>query len=245
MNLITLKIGQGQVDQSGESVRLTLPPVSATSYQDAQISTYRTRSDFSNQPPLRLTLRARFEGNIQGTAGFGFWNHPFSPNEHNLRLPKALWFFYGSPPNNMALAKGVPGHGWKVATFDATGWPFLALLPLAPLGFLFMRFRPLYERLWPVAQHTLRVSECELNEAMMQTWHIYTLDWREDSVTFSVDGKIVHQTHHSPRGPLGFIAWVDNQYAIVTPQGKFSFGFVPVPEEQSLLLETIRITRPM
>ena len=241
MDFNTLEIGQGQVEQTGKSVHLKLPPVAGEAYHDAQISTYQTRRDFRHQPPLRLSLRARFAGKIKGTAGFGFWNHPFAPNERSVRLPKVVWFFYGSPPNNMALAKGVPGHGWKAATFDATGWPFLALLPFAPIGFLLMRLRPLYERLWPVGQRAIGVSECALDEDMMQEWHDYALDWHEDGVTFRIDGDVVHQTHHAPHGRLGFVAWVDNQYAIVTPQGKFGFGFVTVPEEQSLLLEDIQI----
>jgi hypothetical protein len=40
---------------------------------------------------------------------------------------------------------------------------------------------------------------------------------------------------------MGFIAWIDNQYAVVTPQGKFGWGVVPLPEAQSLLLEHVKI----
>jgi hypothetical protein len=40
---------------------------------------------------------------------------------------------------------------------------------------------------------------------------------------------------------LGFVAWVDNQYAIVTPQGRFGSGLVEVPETQLLIMERISI----
>ena len=58
---------------------------------------------------------------------------------------------------------------------------------------------------------------------------------------FAVDGVTVLQTPFSPRGALGFVTWLDNQYAIVTPQGKLGFGIVPVAQEQTLLLEQVTI----
>src|SRR5436853_7051057 len=50
---------------------------------------------------------------LRGTAGFGFWNYPFSVRGDVLMLPEATWFFYASPPSNMALVPHVPGWGWK------------------------------------------------------------------------------------------------------------------------------------
>ena len=52
-------------------------------------------------------------GILRGTAGFGFWNYPFSMRGDILMLPEAIWFFYASPPSNMALVPGIPGWGWK------------------------------------------------------------------------------------------------------------------------------------
>jgi hypothetical protein len=181
------------------------------------------------------------EVNIRGTAGFGFWNHPFAPNERGFRLPRAVWFFFASPPNDIRLARDMPGAGWKAMTMDATRLLFLALLPTAPVGFLLMRVPALYRRLWPVGQRALGVSEQVLDAQLLAERHAYTLDWREDGVTFAVDGQTIHQTDCSPRGPLGFVAWVDNQYAIVTPQGRFGYGVVPLVQDQTLILETIDI----
>ena len=94
-------------------------------YVNAQISDY---PPFRWRPPLRLTVTAQASSAaLRGTAGFGFWNHPFSPVGWSLRLPQAIWFFFGSPPNNMALAQGVPGYGWKAATISANRWPFALL----------------------------------------------------------------------------------------------------------------------
>jgi len=37
---------------------------------------------------------------------------------------------------------------------------------------------------------------------------------------------------------------MDNQYAVVTPQGQFGFGVSAVGPAQSLVLESIRLTSP-
>lgn len=238
------QIGAGKVIQTSGLLRLQLPSSTAEKYHDAQITDYAGKTDFVWKPPLRLTVRARFESphhRLRGTAGFGFWNHPFVPGERGFRLPKAAWFFFGSPPNNIALAKDVPGSGWKAATIDATHPPFLALLPTAPIGFLLMRIPALYQRLWPIGQRAINVSEALLDSALLWDMHTYTLDWHHNNLTFAVDGLSIHQTTSTPRGPLGFIAWIDNQYAVVTPRGQFGFGLLTVETEQSLLLEHITI----
>ena len=243
------QIGRGVVQTLPGALWLTVKPASETMYSDAQISDYGNYTDdfyapFRWRPPLQMTVRARAKmsaGSIQGTAGFGFWNQPFMPGQRRFRIPQAVWFFYSSPPSNMQLARGVPGPGWKAATFNARRWPFFALLPTAPLGFLLLRFPTVYERLWPLAQQALGVSEGLLEGDLLTRTHTYTLDWAVDSVRFAVDGERVHETDLSPGGPLGFIAWVDNQYAVVTPQGQFGFGLVPVAQEQSLVLEQVTI----
>lgn len=238
------QIGAGQVWNTPGALGMTVQPTVSGSYSNAQISDYRGRSDFRCRPPVQLTVRARMASSadgIQGTAGFGFWNHPFVPGERGFRLPRAVWFFFSSPPSAMELAQGVPGHGWKAATFDATRWPFLALLPAAPLGFLLMRIPALYKRLWPLGQRAVGVSEYLLDSSLLAEMHTYTLDWQHEYVDFSVDGCLIHRAGVRISGPLGFIAWIDNQYAVVTPQGRFGFGLLPVAQPQALILEEVRL----
>jgi len=43
-----------------------------------------------------------------------FWNDPFTLTGGINALREAVWFFYASPPSNMALVPGVPA-GWKAA----------------------------------------------------------------------------------------------------------------------------------
>lgn len=238
--------GDARLEHEPGVLRCVLESASARQYSDAQITDYKglPRRAYPWQPPLRLTVRAwasHATDALRGTAGFGFWNQPFVPVLRDVpRLPRAVWFFFGSPPNNMALAKGVPGWGWKAAVLDASRLPFLLLAPFAPLGFLLMRIPALYRWLWPVGQWAVGASEAPLPVDLAEP-HTYMLEWRRDIVRFTVDGAPVHTTPYAPRGPLGFIAWMDNQYAVVTPQGRFRFGYVAAPGMQWLALDTIHI----
>ena len=235
------EIGSGVVRLLDDVLHLTNAPTADNAYSDAQISDYEG-PNFTWRPPLKMTVTARaLTANIRGTAGFGFWNQPFMPGQFRLRLPQATWFFFGSPPNNMQLAQGVPGYGWKAATLNAQRWQFLALAPTAPLGILLMRIPALYDRLWSIGQRAIGVSEALLSPDLLMDWHTYTLDWQTNGISFVVDGSIVHESPFSPGGPLGFVAWIDNQYAIVTPQGQFRFGLLPLVAQQTLQLKSVRI----
>ncbi len=140
----------------------------------------------------------------------------------------------------MAFARGVPGYGWKAATFDAGRLPFLLLAPTAPLGFLLMRIPTLYRLLWPVGQWAIGVSEKSLDVNLTEP-HTYRLDWLSGSASFYVDDQLVHRAPFAPRGPLGFVTWLDNRYAIITPHGKLSMGLVPMPDRQWLALDSLVI----
>ncbi|MBN1963438.1 MAG: hypothetical protein JW910_02255 [Anaerolineae bacterium] len=239
-------VGTGRLDQAEGVLRCVVESASDQQYSDAQITDYQglPRRAFPWQPPLRMSVRAwasHSSAQLKGTAGFGFWNEPFVPTGKGLpRLPRAVWFFFASPPNNMALAKDVPGWGWKAATFDATRLPALLLAPAAPVGFLLMRVPWLYRALWPVGQRAIGVSEAPLPVDLADP-HDYDLEWHKDSAVFWVDGREVYRANTSPQGPLGFIAWMDNQYAIVTPQGRFRFGRLSTTESQWLALDRVDI----
>jgi len=239
------EVGNGVVKPHPGALWLTAGR-SAGLYSNAQIADYEySRFNFVWKPPLRMMVTAWAScpaDSLRGTAGFGFWNHPFSPDSKRLpRLPQAIWFFFAAPPSNMALAQGVPGYGWKAATLDATRPAALALTPLVIPTLLLMRVPALYARLWHRIQRTLKIDEHLLDPALLAERHTYTLDWRTDGAVFAVDGAVVLETPHSPIGPTGFVAWIDNQYAVVTPQGKFRFGIVPLEHDQSLVLESVVI----
>lgn len=237
------RIGGGQALIAEDGLRLLTPAARRDRYADAQIMDYagRPRRDFPWTPPLRLSVRARFSGPIRGTAGFGFWNHPLGPRGMWPALPAAIWFFYASPPSDLPLALGVPGHGWKAAGIDATTPGALAWAPLAPAALLLNRAPTLYRRIWPAAQRALAIAEAALPAPGLE-WRAYTLEWCADHARFAVDGVAVLETDRTPRGPLGFVAWVDNQWAIATPWGRFGWGLLDAPP-QWLDLAYVRIER--
>jgi hypothetical protein len=238
--------------QSQDSIlRFSLPDASSAHYSNAQIDDYqgRSRRDFAWRPPLRLAVRARFShlpsgmeriseaGHaLQGTAGFGFWNDPFLMTEPRLpALPRAAWFFHASPPSNMKLAVDVPGYGWKAATIDVQRRTALWLAPLALPAVLLMNLQSLYRALWPPIQRRLNVAEALLNLDGRQ-WHTYELVWGTERARFRVtrEGEPPRQVLEAPapRGPLGFVMWMDNQYLVATPWGRLRWGVLDVPEQQ-------------
>jgi hypothetical protein len=157
-----------------------------------------------------------------------------------LALPRAVWFFYGSPPSDMKLDIHTPGHGWKAATIDALRPVALLLAPIAPLAVLLMNLRPLYRALWPSFQRALNMREAVVDTDMTE-WHTYVLEWAAGRTSFRVDGEPVLENAPSPRGPLGFVMWLDNQYMVATPWGRFRWGLLDVPGRQWMEVDSLTI----
>ena len=55
-------------------------------------------------------------------------------------------------------------------------------------------------------------------------WHTFDLIWKETGVQYMVDDQLVKQTRITPRGPLGLVIWLDNQYAAWQPDGRLKYG---------------------
>ena len=241
------ELAAGRLEPAAGSLRFALAGATAGRYSNAQIDDYSNktgRRHFPWRPPLRLTVRARFShpaGQLQGTAGFGFWNDPFLMTGIRLpALPQAVWYFYASPPANLKLDLRVPGHGWKAAAIDAARPAAWLLAPLAPPAVLLMQARPLYRALWPRFQRALHIREALLPISMTD-WHTYTIDWGLHRSHFSVDGRRVGPVFPSPRGPLGLVLWLDNQTMVVTPQGRFRWGLLPVQDRQWLEVQRLSV----
>ncbi len=248
-------LGNGSLSVAHSALRLSLPATPQDQYADAQIDDYGklARKDFPWRPPVRMEVRARSslpaateaeksEGILRGTAGFGFWNFPFSVRGDILMLPEAIWFFYASPPSNMALVPKMPGWGWKAQVVHSMRpGALLATVPLAvstAYGLLSQDTRP--------AAHWLqRVSGAQeaLLSVPLPEWHSYVLEWRRQEAQFWVDGQRVLRVAHPPVRPLGFVAWLDNQYAIVTPEGALRFGATATQEEW-FEIDFIEIEKP-
>ncbi len=239
-------VGSGALEHGGSTLRFVNTNTSSRRYTNAQIDDYQglPRGRFWWRPPLTLTVRARFShpaGELSGTAGFGFWNDPFMMSGARLpALPRAIWFFYASPPSDMKLDLHTPGRGWKAATLDAIRLPFFLLLPTAPGAVLLMNIRPLYRALWPIGQRAIGVKETVV-AARMTAWRTYLIEWGIETARFSVDGEMVLSCATPPRGPLGFVMWLDNQYAVVTPWGRVGYGLLEAPGRQWMEVDTLAI----
>jgi len=244
-------MGSGRLETPGSSLRFITGGASSGSYTNAQIDDYQglPRSRFAWTPPLKLTVRARFShaaGQLRGTAGFGFWNDPLLMTQRRLpALPRAVWFFYASAPSNMKLDMDTPGHGWKAASIDAQRSSALLWAPLAPLLVPLMNLEPVYRAFWPRIQRALLIREATI-PVDMKRWHTYVLDWGSEFAQFSLGGQDAASSNiilksPSPCGPLGFVAWQDNQYLQLTPWGRVRWGLLDVPKTQWMELEHLQI----
>lgn len=237
-----LEVGGGRVEGEPPS-RLILPPV-ADGYGNAQFDDVldHTAGTFTRKPAIRMRLQARFShraSELFGTAGFGFWNAPFGPATHRLSLPQATWFFFASPPSDLPLADEVPGRGWFASTIDAGRRTALPLVPLAPAVVVLNQFAAARRRFWPRVRQRLGISFAPLSLDLRE-WHHYELDWTTSGCSFRVDGRVAHTTTHSPRGPLSFVCWIDNQSLVLTSRGRFSWKTLPTAETQWLEIEALQ-----
>lgn len=249
----------GSLDTGPTGLRFALPNgARAGVYSDAQIDDHSTLapSRFPWRPPLHVEVRARashaahparplppdtleHQQWLRGTAGFGFWNNPLSLSGAALRLPDAMWFFAASPPSNMALVPGSVGWGWKaqVVHSNRVGAVLSALPTAAAVAWGRISRRERAAARW--VQRMSGTEEASL-DANLREWHTYVIDWRPERARFAVDGAEVLSVENPPRGPLGFIAWIDNYYAIATPRGQLHLSTLASGPEW-LEIESLRI----
>ena len=242
----------GQVEGLGDKkFSFTLPPTPSGKYALAQVDDYMhlRRGQFLHHPPVSLQLEARVSGHgLPGTWGFGFWNDPFSAGfgAGGMRrvlpvLPNAAWFFYGSDPNHLSLREGSPGSGFHAKVFQSPRLPaFLSPLALPIAPFL----------LWPSAARILRrlarilvKEDAAAISVDVTEMHHYQLQVREQGVVFLVDHQPVFHSQLYPRGRLGLVIWIDNQYFKLTADGEFGLGFLSTSKVQVLDVQNLTLTK--
>ncbi|HSQ27273.1 MAG TPA: hypothetical protein VLM80_09130 [Anaerolineales bacterium] len=234
----TCSKGAGIVLTEEHTWRLQTLAGGSKHYRLAQLDDYHhlTRSKFLWRAGSGFQLRARAcEQEIPGTWGFGFWNDPFSMgflgDTGKPRwpvLPQTAWFFFASRENHLSIRDDVPGKGSLAMTYAASNMLNMAVYPGLP-GMPFLVFRPVARLVRKVFARLLKQDAYKL-DLDPTLWHTYGLKWEEEAVIFQVDYKVVFETKISPAGPLGFVLWLDNQYAAFTPQGQISYGFLPNPQ---------------
>ena len=229
--------------EHGQSYWLSIPAGPANKYRLAQLDDYTktARHRFPLRSPIDLSLSARASSNsIPGTWGFGLWNDPFGlslgfgGNPFRLpTLPNAVWFFGASQESHLSFREDKPGRGFLAQTFRSPR--FHPLLIPAGLALPFSRktTRRLMGRV--IGEDGIRLS------LDVTQWHSYTLDWREDRVSFHVDNSQVFESPVSPKAPLGLVIWIDNQFAAFTPEGNIGFGVLENPEPAWLEIKDIEM----
>ncbi len=248
----SLLIGGGRLGElPGGGIRLSIPPV-PRGYADAQLDDTQglPRDRLGWSPPLRLTIRAKAAPiTPRGTFGFGFWNDPFTVSlglgGAARRLPcgpRALWFFYASPPNEFGFTSG-PRYGWRAMSIDTPEVHPLWLTPAALAAAVLAQIPLVRRPVMRFALHRVTAAEAVLPCAADEL-HEYELMWEPKLATFRVNGAVVLRTEQPPRAPLGFVAWIDNQYAVATPEHGLRFGTLPTGAKQTLDLHQASIELP-
>ena len=242
------QVNSGKVSRKdGDGYQLGLEKSTKNKYSLAQIDDYLDllRYKFPHKPPVKMTLEARLSNRYaSGTWGFGFWNDPFGMGiggGGKLRLlpvlPNAAWFFYGSSENYLTLRDDQPGNGFHVKTFRSPLLPSLMslfALPSIPLV-LWQTGRRIVRR---VGRSIIKEDGMSL-DIDVETWHVYHLSWDESQVSFVVDNDLVFSTNIVPRGRLGVVIWIDNQYFRFDQSGKLEFGTLELNKEQWLEIRSL------
>ena len=233
-------VGRAWVQEEAGTARFAVGPAPGGSLSDAELNDFRlfARGRWPWRAPLRLTVRARASHDAEqlvGTAGFGFWNAPFTLDGDAVDSPQAGWFFHASPPSHMSMTAGGAGCGWRAQVLTATpvpGW-------MVTLGNVVWSLAPLRPLLYRAAQTQVGGGE-RLVDAPLSEWHTYRIDWQPTHITFWVDERQIHHVQARVRGPLGFVAWLDNSMLRLR-EGEFAFANLAVPEREWFELSEVRI----
>ena len=222
------------IENTSDKWRLQIPAGKGGIYRLAQVDDYHMikRKDFPYFEQGSLSLRCRASSaNHPGTWGFGFWNDPFTftlrlqADERRLpTLPNACWFFNASPENHLTFQNHLPGCGFLAQTFRSPKVPFMLLLPgLIGAPLLLSKHLSRFMRHLTGKISAMDGMALDLDLDTTQ-WHTYRIDWQLGAVIFCVDELKVFETRITPRGPLGTVIWIDNQYAAWTPEGRIRSG---------------------
>jgi hypothetical protein len=189
-----------------------------------------------------LRVRARWSGpfaSLRGTTGFGFWNDPIDAAGRFRAAPRHLWFFQASPPSRVRGRSG-EGRGFVAAAMRGGAVPPGALA----LGSLALRLPGLRRLATSVGGRVVSDQDVPLPADLdPRLWHDFALDWRNGEARFAIDGvEVARLTGRAvPAGPLGFVAWIDNNWAAFDDDGAFRAGRLDAPGEQWLELASIAI----
>jgi hypothetical protein len=235
--------------RGASSWRLEIPAGPPGRYRLAQVDDYAQskRGEFPWAPPLQFQLDAKISTAANpGTWGFGFWNDPFSLSlglgggtRRLPALPNAAWFFFSSPENHLSFQDQLPGSGPLAQVFQSPAIPSAGLAPAA-FALPLLAWRPAARLARRLARLLIREDAAKL-QISPEHWNHYHLTWSKTETVFIINGQVVLRTPCSPQPPLGWVAWVDNQFAALPPSGKLRFGSLQTPNPVSLEIKNLSI----
>lgn len=239
---VRFMVGHAEIEYEPGTARLVVDGAEQGLLSDAEIDDHRTapRPRLPWKPPLQMTVRARFShpsGTLLGTAGFGFWNDPFDWVGNVEVPPNAIWFFYASPQSDMSFVREMRGHGWKAAMLNGGRANRLVMWA----GNLVFRLPGMSKLVFSIAERRIRAAETLLDDVVLTGWHTYGLDWGLREAIYTVDGGEVARVGRPPTGPLGFVAWVDNNCTAMGPGRVFRFDRIAIPQRQWMELAEVTI----
>jgi hypothetical protein len=121
-----------------------------------------------------------------------------------------------------------PANGFFAGTFRSPSIPSLLLAPAA-LTLPLLPIRPISRWLRRLTSKIILQSGIPV-EVDVTKWHEYKIEWQRDGCSFFVDGQSILVTPISPRGRLGLVIWIDNQYAFWRPDGRAGWGTLENPK---------------
>ena len=233
-------VGNGRLETGDGVTRLALDESDNQQYHNAQLMDYGglPRDRFPWRSSVSLSLRARFsheQAYLSGTAGFGWWNDPFV-GDRATRVavgPRVAWFFFGSPPSMLAAREGWTGDGFFAQAMNAPSLPGW----LTRTAMWTLKVPGLGRVADAAAGRATGAAEQPLHQIDLTAWHEYQILWRPDGVQWRVDGEVVHRSGSAPRGPLGLVIWIDNQWATLAGDG----GTLSVTEPQWLEFTELQV----
>jgi hypothetical protein len=241
---LTPRLSQdGRIEQIDGARRLLIPLGGAGRYRLAQLDDHRDipRDKYPYQAPRRLAVEARVSSAVlPGTWGFGLWNDPygfsFAPGNGFLRLPalpNAAWFFGSSQKCYLTFRDDRPGNGFLAQVFSSPRFDTALIRAALAAPFSLRTTRRLLSRV--ISEDEVQLAGPKSQGRLDVTqWHTYSIDWGVDQTVFNVDGSQVLATSIVPRGPLGIVIWIDNQFAGFRPNGRLTFGLEANPGPAAL-----------
>lgn len=88
----------------------------------------------------------------------------------------------------------------------------------------------------------VKASESALECIDLRDWHAYDIRWGREQIEFALDETPILRSRLTLSAPLGFVTWIDNQYAKATPEDGLRFGTVQTDTGQWLEIDDLSLT---